>query len=61
MLLYIRNLCVNKTHTLPWSFAKIEPMTKYSKKELAMFQMGFTLGLGAGVLCFGVWILFGSN
>jgi hypothetical protein len=36
-------------------------MTKYSKKELAMFQMGFILGLGAGVLCFGVWILFGSN
>tara|TARA_Y100000389_G_scaffold128030_1_gene125418 strand:- start:225 stop:335 length:111 start_codon:yes stop_codon:yes gene_type:complete len=36
-------------------------MIKYSKKELAMFQMGFTLGLGAGVLCFGVWIVFFSN
>ena len=41
-------------------FDKIEPMTKFTKKESAIFQFGFLLGLGAATICFAVYIFSSS-
>ena len=54
------DLAVKKLATLVYSFDKIEPMTKFTKRESAIFQFGFLAGLGVATICFVVYIFSSS-